>query len=105
MDETTSAEKYYMQLLENYNQKKFFKYNIKKFEEKIKFIKKELIKKNIYLIQLGWKNIGNFTDFAWYEATSYIKNKYYKDDKKIDHYYLVENANFILYTEHDIFWA
>jgi len=45
MDETTSAEKYYMQLPENYNQKKFFKYNIKKFEEKIKFIKKELIKK------------------------------------------------------------
>ena len=60
MDETTSAEKYYMQLPENYNQKKFFKYNIKKFEEKIKFIKKELIKKNIYLIQLGWKNIAEF---------------------------------------------
>lgn len=105
MDETTSAEKYYMQFPENYNQKKFFKYDIKKFEEKIKSVKKELIKKNIYLIKLGWKNIGNFSDFAWAEATSYIKDKYYKDQKKTDHYYLVENANFILYTEHDTFWA
>ena len=70
-------------------QKKFYKYDIKKFEEKIKSVKKELIKKNIYLIQLGWKNIGNFTDFAWAEGTSYIKNKYYKVDKKVDHYYLV----------------
>lgn len=105
MEETTSPEKYYMQFPENYNQKKFFKYDIKKFENSIKSIKKELIKKNIYLIKLGWNKIWNFSDYAWSSATNYIKNKYYKDDKKIDHYYLVENANFIFYTENNTFWA
>jgi hypothetical protein len=48
-----------MQFPENYNQKKFFKYDIKKFENSIKSIKKELTKKNIYFIKLGWNKIWN----------------------------------------------
>jgi hypothetical protein len=94
-----------MQFPENYNQKKFFKYDIKKFENSIKSIKKELTKKNIYFIKLGWNKIWNINQFAWSSATNYIKNKYYKDDKKIDYYYLVENANFIFYTENNTFWT
>jgi hypothetical protein len=105
MSDSSSAEKYFMQFPENYMQKKFYKYDIKKFEENIKSVKKELAAKNIYLIKLGWSKIWNFTDYAWEDALYYIKNKYYKHDKKINEYKIGILANFIYYTDHRTFWA
>jgi hypothetical protein len=105
MDDSTSAEKYFMQFPKYYMQKKFYKFDIKKFEENIKSVKKELAAKNIYLIKLGWKKIWDFIDYAWEDAQFYIKDKYYKHDKKINNYNILDVANFIFYTDYRTFWA
>ena len=83
----STPEKYYMQFPENYLQKKFYKYDLKKLEMKINRVKKELKQKNIYLFKIGWKNVYNFIDYAWEDAREHNKE------------------NFIFYTEKALFWA
>lgn len=101
-----SAQEYYMQLPKYYLDKKFIKYDIKPFEIIMKLIKKELEKKNIFFIKIGWKNVYDFIDNAWEDALYYIKNKLYKDDKKIKTIYeIIDLANFIFYTDNIEFWA
>ncbi len=87
MDKCSTAEKYYMQFPENYLQKKFYKYDLKILETKIKRVKKELEKKKIYLFKIGWKKAYNFIDYAWEDAREHNKE------------------NFIFYTEKVLFWA
>ena len=87
MDKCSTAEKYYMQFPENYLQKKFCKYDLKKLEMKIKRVKKELKQKNIYLFKIGWKNVYHFINYAWEDAREHNKD------------------NFIFYTEKALFWA
>ncbi len=87
MDKCISPEKYYMQFPENYLQKKFYKYDLKRLDKNIKLVKKELEKKNIYLFKIGWKNVYNYVDYAWDEAQKHNKD------------------NFIFYTEKSLFWT
>ena len=62
-------------------------------------------KENIYLIKIGWKKVYNFIDYAWEDAEIYIKNKYFKENKKINRYDILDKANFIFYTESTEFWS
>jgi hypothetical protein len=105
MNECSSAEKYYMQFPQNYLQKNFYKYDLKQIEYKLNIAKKELEKENIYLIKIGWKRVYNFIDYAWENAETYIKNKYFKENKKINRYDILDKANFIFYTESTEFWS
>ena len=87
MDKCSTAEKYYMQFPENYLQKKFCKYDLKKLETKIKRVKEELKQKNIYLFKISWKNVYHFINYALEDAREHNKE------------------NFIFYTEKALFWA
>ena len=95
MNECISPEKYYMQFPQNYLQKKFIKYNNKSIERKINTIKKILIKENIYLLKIKWKNNYNYSDNAWYNAQEIIKKKTKSNTL----------VNFIFYTESLFFWS
>jgi len=99
-----SAEKYYMQFPDNYLQKKFNKYDIHVIENKLSQLKKELFSKNIYILKIGWKNVYDYTDNAWYEAEKYIKDKHLKD-KSVSTYDILDLSNFIFYTEKSLFWS
>ena len=88
MNECSSPEKYYMQVPQNYLQKKFIKYNNKSIEKKLNTIKKILKKENIYLLKIKWKNNYKYSDIAWYNAEEKSKSN-----------------NFIFYTEHSFFWS
>jgi hypothetical protein len=105
MSEYSSAEKYYMQFPQNYLQKNFYKYDLEQVEDKLNIVKKELEKENIYLIKIGWKRVYNFIDYAWEDVETYIKNKYFKENKKINRYGILDKANFIFYTESTEFWS
>jgi len=105
MEECNNPEKYYMQFPENYLQKKFYKYEIKSFEKTMKPLQIELKKKDIYLLKIGWEGVWNFMDNAWYDARVIIKQKYFKNDKKISDFDVLRLANFIFYTEKGLFWA
>jgi len=104
-EKCSSAEEYYMQLPQFYLDKKFFKYDIKHFEKNIKIVSRELEKKNIYLIKIGWKYVYDFLDSAWEEAREIIIAKYFKDKKIKISYEVMDLANFIFYTDYRMFWA
>ena len=108
MENCKSAKVYYMQFPENYLQKKFYKYNnLDKVKNKLLLVKKELEKKDIYLFNVGWKNVYNFSDSAWHEARKYVFKKYFKKfDVKIKTLYnIMDYSNFIFYTDKDYFWS
>jgi hypothetical protein len=98
MNECKSPEKYYMQIPENYLQKKFIKYNNKSIKTKLNSIKKILKKENIFLLKIKWKNNYNYIDNAWYNAEEIIKNKSKSNILNV-------SSNFIFYTEDSFFWS
>ena len=97
MDKCTSPEKFYMQFPENYLQKKFNKYSTTKVEKILNKLKKELESKNIYLIKIGWKDVYDYVDTSYDKAYNYILKK----NNLID----LDKANFIFYTEKNLFWS
>jgi hypothetical protein len=75
MDQAKTAEDYYFQwgvIEEKFNKKAF----IKKFES----AKKELEKKGIYFMYIGWKCCLFFIDNAWEEAEDIVMKKARVDD-------------------------
>ena len=105
MEECKTAEDFFMQYPEYYLNKKFYKFDSKEFEKKIKIVTKELEKKKIYLIKIGWEGVFDFIDYAWMDAREIIQKKYFKDIKIKTGYEIMHYANFIFYTDYRLFWA
>ena len=98
-----SPKKYYMQFPKNYLQKKFIKYNNKSIEKKLNIIKKILKKENIYLLKMKWKGNYNYIDNAWFNAQRIMTKKL--KNNKISRINILNNSNFIFYTENSFFWS
>ena len=72
----STAKQYYEQFPDHKEQA----YDIKDIPQKIKMLKNELEKKNVYMEFVGWKGVGDFIDYAAKDATAKIlKKKYVKD--------------------------
>ena len=84
-----TAEEYYMQFPENYLNKKFYKYKTTELLKKFKKVESELKKNNILFLEIGWKRVYYFIDFAWEDADKIAKYK----------------TPFIFYTSSSLFWS
>lgn len=100
-----SAEEYYCQFPEN----KPAKYDEKQVLKKLDLIKQKLLQDNIYLYDIGWKDIGNFIDNAWNDVVKLIeKQKYVQNLRKIKenkNKYIGYLTSFVFYTDHQLYWA
>lgn len=93
---------------EYYNQ--FPEKKIKKYifpDKVLEAVKKDLLKENILFIKIGWKNVYDFIDDAWYDVTRLIEKKSIikkirQTDKKSD---ITNIISFIFYTDYRRFWS
>ena len=90
-----SAEEFYSQF------KKYEpKYDNKDLLSKLDLVERDLLKSKIYLLYIGWKDVGNFIDDAWEEATIMMSKKLGKNEEDV-----YGNTEIMLYTEHKLFWS
>lgn len=75
------------------------KYDPGDFIAKYKLVSRELLTHGIYCFKIGWKNVGDFIDFAWEDAVNYVRYKI--NDSSIDEF----SKTFVFYTENGLFWA
>ena len=67
IDKTKTPYEYYSQFSEPK-----IKFDTEKFITKWTLATTELSKQNIILLEIGWKKIGIFIDFAWETANEYL---------------------------------
>jgi hypothetical protein len=126
MDQCKDANNFYLQFPKYYLDKKFIKYNFNNTYKKLNKILNILKKENIFLLNIGWKNVYNFVDNAWYDAKKilikkYGSKKFVKDkikilkekhsiskklsDKTILEIYYLDIFNIIFYTNFTEFFS
>ncbi|CAH6420811.1 Hypothetical protein KVN_LOCUS45 [uncultured virus] len=96
--ETETPEEYYNQFPEYYNKKKY-EFNL--IKKKLENVTNELIKKDIYFVNIKWKDSQIHYDEAQNAAERYLREKFGIDDPKynisneISYIYLPESAKFL----------
>ncbi len=104
-----TAEEYYMQFPENYLNKKFYKYDTTQLLKKFKKVASELKKNNILFLEIGWKNVYYFIDYAWEEAdkiTFFLKKKLNQKKRLMkNNDSFSKKSCFIFYTNKSLFWS
>lgn len=58
----------------------------------------DLRKEGIYFLEIGWKLVGNWIDYAWDDVIDMIKKLTKAKNDPYDY-------SFIFYTQHRLFWA
>lgn len=90
-----------------FNHKSPIKYDYLKVVKELKKVAKELNKHNIFLFEVGWKNIGDDLNLAYKDACKQIKKTdYYKKlKKKIDDFNCISNHDysFLFYSQYDLY--
>ena len=103
MSKTKTPYEFYSQYQER---EQHILYNIDKFINGWNLATRELAQSNIILLEIGWKKIGSFIDFAWEKAHEYMQKKYNNSTYSLLFY--TENSlyngsiNGIIDIQHDI---
>lgn len=97
--DANSAEQYYGQFPETKNLKP--KYNFKPVLKKLNTAARQLEKHNIHLVRIGWRNVGDWVDWAETDALYTIAKKCgLKDDRDV-----YGKISYIFYTDNRRFWS
>lgn len=102
----STAEAYYDQLNDSPPPKALYVRNYQKFVTKFELLKKELAARDIIALRLGFKDIANYSDFAWETAQNKILSSSIAVKQEITkRTKLFERLSFLFYTDNNRFWA
>ena len=103
MNETKTPEEYWLQFPDN--TKPIL--NITPLLNKLKLVKDELRKHGIYMFRIGWKNVGNWIDYAWDDAQAMLEKipKVKKYVEENGEYSTLDAASMLFWTAHGEYGA